>query len=200
MQTEGTLFHMLIVGMTACGKTHHLLYMLEENFKGHFDYVFFVCPTFLENKTYLEWKFLKDPDVFAIPCDHDDVESHLEGVVKFAKGTNSLIVLDDCASSQTVKNRTSKLVKLAFHGRHVGLSTIVITQQLTSTAKPYRINVSKVVFFYTARKDDRRDIFENYLCVERNEEKKIMETLKNEKYARLEILTVHPYTHEVVVP
>ena len=176
-----TPFHMLNIGMTACGKTHYLLKMLEENFKGHFDYVFFVCSKFLENKTYLEWKFLKDPDVFAIPCNHDDVESHLEGVVNFAKGTNSLIVLDDCASSQTVKNRTSELVKLAFHGRHVGLSTIVITQQLTSIAKPYRMNVSKVVLFYTAHKDDRKDIFENYLCVDKEEEKKITETLKNEK-------------------
>ena len=152
------------------------------------------------NKTYQEWKYLKDPDMFAVPCDHDEVESYLKTIVRFAKGTKSLIVLDDCASSQMVKNRTSELVKLAFHGRHIGLSTIVITQQLTSIAKPYRMNVSKVVFFYTARKDDRRDIFENYLCVDRQEEKKIMETLKNEKYARLEILTVHPYTHKVVIP
>ena len=174
--------------------------MLEKNFKGHFDYVFFVCPTFLENKTYQEWKYLKDPDVFAVPCDHNHVETALETIVGFAKGTKSLIVLDDCASSQMVKNRTSELVKLAFHGRHIGLSTIVITQQLTSIAKPYRMNVSKVVFFYTVRKDDRRDIFENYLCVDRQGEKKIMETLKNEKYARLEILTVHPYTHKVIVP
>ena len=45
-----TPFHMLIVGMTACGKTHYLLKMLEENFKRHFDHIFFVCPTFLENK------------------------------------------------------------------------------------------------------------------------------------------------------
>ena len=128
------------------------------------------------------------------------MESYLETIVKFVKGTNSLIVLDDCASTQTVKNRTSELVKLAFHGRHIGLSTIVITQQLTSIAKPYGMNVSKVVFFYTARKDDRRDIFENYLCVDKQEEKKIIETLKNEKYARLEILTVHPYTYNVIVP
>ena len=155
---------MLIVGMTACGKTHYLLKMLEKKFKGYFDNVFIVCPTFSENKTYHEWKFLKDPDVFAFPCDHDEVESYLETIVRFAKGTNSLIVLDDCASSQTVKNRTSELVKLAFHGRHIGLSTIVITQQLTNIAKPYRMNVSKVVFFYIARKGDRRDIFENYLC------------------------------------
>ena len=183
---------MLVVGMTACGKTPYLLKMLEENFKGHFDYVFFVCPTFLENKTYQKSKYLKDPDVFAVPCDHDYVETAPETIVGFAKGTNNLMVLDDCASSQTVKNRTSELVKLAFHGRHIGLSTIVVTQQLTSIAKPYRMNVSKVVFFYTARKDDRRDIFENYLCVDRQEEKKIMETLKKEKYAWLEILTVHP--------
>ena len=195
-----TPFHMLIVGMTACGKTHYLLKMLEENFKGHFDYVFFVCPTFLENKTYFEWKFLGDNDVFAIPCDHDDVDHYLENIVKFAKGTNSLIVLDDCASSQTVKNRTSELVKLAFHGRHIGWSTIVITQQLTSIAKPYRMNISKVVFFYTARKDDPKDIFENYLCVNSAEERSIMKTLKNNKYARLEVLTIFPYTHNVVVP
>ena len=96
-------FHMLIVGMTACGKTHYLLKTLEENFKGRFDYVFFVCPTFLENKTYQEWKFLKDSGVFVIPCDHDDVESYLENIVKIANGTNSLIVLDNCASTQSVK-------------------------------------------------------------------------------------------------
>ena len=195
-----TPFYMLFVGMTACGKTHYLLKMLEENFKGHFDYVFFVCSTFLEDKTYQEWKCVRDPDVFAVPCDHDYVETVLGTIVGFAKGTKSLIVLDDCASSQTVKNRTSELVKLAFHGRHIGLPTIVITQQLTSIVKPYRMNVSKVAFFYTARKEDCKNIFENDLCVDRQEEKKIMETLKNEKYARLEILTVHPYTQRVVVP
>ena len=44
-----------------------------------------------------------------MPCDHDYVETALETIVGFAKGTNGLIVLDDCASSQTVKNRTSEL-------------------------------------------------------------------------------------------
>ena len=101
-------------------------------------------------------------------------------------------MLDDCASSQSVKNRTSELVKLAFHGRHVGLSTIVITQQLTSIAKPYRMNISGLVIFYSARKDDKRDIFENNLSVNKYEEQKILEALKNNKYARLEIQLVVP--------
>ena len=43
-----------------------------------------------------------------MPCDHDYVETALETIVGFAKGTNGLIVLDDCASSQTVKNRASE--------------------------------------------------------------------------------------------
>ena len=80
-------------------------------------------------------EIFKRPDVFAVPCDHDYVETALETTVGFAMGANSLIVLDECASSQMVKNRTSKLVKLALHGRHIGLSTIVITQQLTSITK-----------------------------------------------------------------
>ena len=140
-----TPFHMIIVGMTACGETHYLLKMLEEEYKNHFDYIFIVCPTLEDNKTYQNWKYLEDPDVFVIACDHDKVEEILREIVKFAKNTNSLIILDDCAASKDVKNRTSELVKLAFSGRHIGLSTIVITQQLTSIAKPYRMNISKLV-------------------------------------------------------
>ena len=98
----GTQFHMLIAGMAACGKTHYLLKMLEEDFKEYFDYVFIVCPTLLENSTYQNWKYLReDPVVFALPCDHDKVDSYLETIVKFAKGTNSLMILDNCAWPST---------------------------------------------------------------------------------------------------
>ena len=195
-----TPFHMIIAGMTACGKTHYLLEMLEKNFKGYFDFIYIVCPTLRENETYKNWKFLSDPDVFAVPCEHDDVEDFLTMIVGHAKGIKSLIILDDCAFTQTVKNRTGELVKLVLHGRQIGISTIVITQQLTFIAKAYRDNVSKIVFFYCPRKNDRKNIFENYLHVDKEEEKKILEELKNKKYAGLEILTIHSYTHKVVVP
>ena len=54
---------MIIVGMTACGKTHYLLNMLEKEHKNHYDYIFTVCPTLEDNKTYQQWKYLPDPDV-----------------------------------------------------------------------------------------------------------------------------------------
>ena len=80
-----TPFHMIIAGMTVCGKTHYFLKMVEEEYKNHFEYIFIVCPTFEDNKTYQDWKYLEDPDVFAIPCDHDKVEDALQKIVKFAK-------------------------------------------------------------------------------------------------------------------
>ena len=134
--------------MTACRKTHYLLEMLEKEYKNHFDYIFIVCPTLEDNKTYQNWKYLKDLKVYELlPCDQDEVEETLRQIVNFAKNTNSLVILDDCATSKDVKNRTSELVKLAFSGGHIGLSAIVITQQLTSIAKPYRMNISKLVTF-----------------------------------------------------
>ena len=120
---------MIIVGMTACRKTHYLLDMLEKEYKNHYDYIFIVCPTLEDNKTYQQWKYLTDPEIFS-------VKLHI-----LQKNTNSLIIFDDCASSKDVKNRTSELVKLGFSGRHIGISTIVVTQQLTSIAKPYRMNI-----------------------------------------------------------
>ena len=133
-------------------------------------------------------------------CAHDEVEKILQDIVHFAKNTNSLIILDDCPACKDVKNRTSELVKLGFHGRHIGLSTIVITQQLTSIAKPYSMNISKLVTIYNPCRDDTKYIFNNYLSIEKEEEKRITDTLKNNDYAQFEILTTRPYTHQVIIP
>ena len=43
-------------------------------------------------------------------------------------------------------------------------------------------------------------IFNNYLNIEKDEEKRVIDTLKNNDYARLEILTTKPYTHQVIIP
>ena len=43
-------------------------------------------------------------------------------------------------------------------------------------------------------------IFNNYLNIEKDEEKRTLETLKDNDYVRLEILTVRPYTHRIIIP
>ena len=67
--------------MTACGKTHYLLNMLERDYKGH---------------------------IYELACAHDEVEKILQDIVHLAKNTNSLIILDDCTACKDVKNRTSE--------------------------------------------------------------------------------------------
>ena len=59
-----------------------------------------------------------DLDFPAIPCDEDDIDLVLKHVVDLIKGSNTLIILDDCASGQDIKNRTSEVVKLEFSARH----------------------------------------------------------------------------------
>ena len=198
--TLETPFNMMIVGMTGCGKTHYLLKMLEEEYFGHFECIFLICPTYYWNKTYQEWIYKDCEHFYTIPSDQDSVEDFIKYVVDNFKGTNSLIVLDDCASTQFVKKRSSKLVYLGMHARHHGFSSIVITQQLTSITKPYRENISKLVTFYNPSKKDMKTITDEFLDAEKEEIKEIVQKLKNNKYARLEILLRIPYTHKVIVP
>ena len=126
------------------------------------------------------------------------VENWLKFVVEFSCGSKSLIILDDCASGQSVKNRTSELVKLGFSARHYNLSVVVITQQLASIAKPFRENISKLVTFYNPNKKDMTTIIQEYLDVDdRKELTKIFEILKTKKYSCLEISLVFPFGYKI---
>jgi len=58
-----------------------------------------------------------------------------------------------------VKGRTGELVKLGFSARH---QVWVLTQQLSSIAKPFRENVAAIVLFYTPSAKTTKAIFEEY--------------------------------------
>lgn len=193
-----TPFNAMIVGMTACGKTHYLLEMLERDYMGHFDYIVLLCPTFEWNKTYREWKYIHDPDVIAIPFSSENVDKVIRLVMKTYTGTNTLIILDDCASGQTIKNRSGQVVNVGFHARHYGFSSIIITQQLTSVSKPYRQNIARLVSFYTASRRDMAAITDDYMAgVDDQEIKDIAEILKHNEYSKLVVNLRPPHAHVV---
>ena len=62
-----------------------------------------------------------------------------------------------------MKNRTSELIKLAVSARHYGLSVSVLTQQLTSIAKPFRENASRLVACYNPNRKEMRTLLDEYL-------------------------------------
>ena len=151
-------FNALIVGTTNSEKTQYLLNQLRGPFRGKFDYIVLFRPTFVKNKTYDRFVD-KDPRIFVIVCMQHEIESWLKLACFLFEKTNTLFVLNDCAASKDVKRRTSQLVNLGFSTRHDGISVWVLTQQITSIAKPFRENVAAIVLFYTTSSKTTKAIF-----------------------------------------
>ena len=161
MDPRNLPFNALIVGPTNSGKTQYLFNQLRGPFRGKFDYIVILCPTFANNKTYTRFVD-RDPHITVIVCLQHEIETWLQLASFFFQGTDTLFKLDDCAASKDVKGRTSQLVNLGFSARHDGISVWVLTQQITSIAKPYRDNIAAIVLFYTPSSKTTKAVFEDY--------------------------------------
>ena len=189
-------FNALIVGPTNSGKTQFLVNQLCGPFCGRFDYVVLICPTFAYNKTLYRFAE-RDPRLYVIICEQHEVEKWLKIVSFYFEGDNTLIVLDDCASSKDVKGRTGELVKLGFSARHAGISVWVLAQQLSSIAKPFRENVAAIVLFYTPSAKTTKAIFEEYAGeLSHAELRQMIARLKERKFAHLIFSLRHPFSIE----
>ena len=186
-------FNALIVGPTNSGKTQFLVNQLRGPFRGKFDYIVLICPTFAHNRTL--YRFAEnDPRFYVVICEQHQVETWLKIEQMFLEGANALIVLDDCAASKDVKGRTGKLVELAFSARHAGISVWVLTQQLTSITKSFRENVGALVLFFTPSAKTIKTIFEEYGGdLSHCEIKALVAGLKERKFAYLVFSLRFPY-------
>lgn len=196
-------FHCIITGPTNCGKTKYLTEQLRGPFRRVFEYIVLICPTYAKNKTY--HRFAKGDKRFIVlspdASNSDMINELLTDCAALFSGTNTLLILDDCAVSKDLKQRSNKFIDLAFSGRHDGLSVWVLTQQLTSIAKPFRDNVACVVTFHNPSQAGTKTLFEDYggdLDVETR--KKFAELLKTEKYSRLCFCLRYPFQSYVEIP
>ena len=123
--------------------------------------------------------------------EQDQINDFLK-LISFAfEGTNTLIILDDCAASKDVKKKTNELVNLAFSVRHKGISVWVLTQQMTSIAKAFRENIACLVLFYSPSARDMKITFENYAGIYR------VKKLKEVKFSHLDFSLRHPFGIEM---
>ena len=136
----------------------------------------------------------EDPRIFVIVCQQHEIEDWLKLASYFFEKTNTLFVLDDCAASKDVKGCMSQLVNLGFSARHDGISVWVLTQQITSIAKPFRENVAAIVLFYTPSSKITKAIFEDYAGELTHEEyKELIARLKGHKFSHLVFSLRHSY-------
>ena len=121
-----------------------------------------------------------------VDCQQHEIEGWLKLASYFFEKTNTLFVLDDCATSKAVKDRASQLVNLGFSGRYDGISVWVLTQQITSIAKPFRENVAAIVLFYTPSRKTIKAIFEDYAAeITHDEYKELIAWLKQRTFSHL---------------
>ena len=193
MEPSRLPFNALIVGPTACGKTIYVRRLLEGPFRWQFEYIILICPTFFDNRSYFNFA-KKDPRVFVIACKHTEVEGWLQVCKIFLSGYRSLIVLEDCAASKDVKWRVGTLVGLAFSARHAGISVWVLTQQLTSIAKPFRENIKALVLFFTWGEGTERAIIKEFGGHDLTRQKlgQLQQQLREHKYSYLVFSSEHP--------
>ena len=88
-------------------------------------------------------------------------------------------------------------MKLGFSARHAGISVWVLTQQLSSIAKPFRENVAAIVLFYTPSAKTTKAIFEEYAGeLSHDELKQMISRLKERKFAYLVFGLRFPFSIE----
>ena len=85
-------------------------------------------------------------------------------------------------------------MNLCFSARHDGISVWVLTQQITSIAKPFRENVAATVLFYTPSGKTTKAIFEDYAGeITHDEYKELIAWLKERKFSHLVFSLRCPY-------
>ena len=175
----------------------------EDHSERKFEYIVLVCPTYPNNKTYFNFA-RGDSRFIVLSPDSNDIESinyFLSLIEKVFSGTNSLIILDDCAVSKDLKSRTNNFINLAFSGRHIYLSLWVITQQLTSISKPFRDNVACVISFHNPSQIGMKTLFDDYgSAISQEDKKSFSKLLKSTPFSKLCFCLRHPFQTYIDIP
>ena len=121
----------MFIGVTACGKTELLLRLLETEYKNHFEFITILCPTILDNKTYLSRKWIfNDKNVFIV-CDMNGLlNERIKLFKKTLKGHQTLIIIDDCSTEGEINKKRDALSELAFSSRHRNHSLWVLNRNI----------------------------------------------------------------------
>ena len=102
----------MFVGVTACGKTEFLLKLLETVYKNHFEFIVILCPTILDNKTYLSRKWIFDNKNMC------DVEGKLNEWIRLfksaLKGYQTLFIIDDCSAEGEINKNARCSIRISF--------------------------------------------------------------------------------------
>jgi hypothetical protein len=103
------------------------------------------------------------------------------------------------ANIYDAKLKATALIKLAFHGRYINITTWVITQKYNAIVKDFRENIEMLVLFYDKDKDSRDVAFkENDIGINSIQKDYIVKILKESKSSKLVMQLFHPFKWQML--
>ena len=141
-------------GPTSCGKTQKVLDFIEEEYKHHFENIVILCPTLRWNKTYLERSWIWKNDYIFVFEPRRNLFKLIEKLSSLFSGEETLFIVDDMISDETLDKKRQPLLELAISGRHRQHSLWLLTQSYTAVPKNLRRQKKQLFAWYPSEKSD----------------------------------------------
>ncbi len=159
----------LLVGKSGSGKSNFLINLMMNNdlMGGFFDDIYFISPTAKADDLlqHLEldedhiWDNLTDAaENLRILVDNQAYDIEKQGISKAKK---ILVICDDCVGDKAFI-KSDILLKIAIHGRHNLISSIICTQSYTKVPRAIRIQAQGLALFNGSSLDEVKLLCEDY--------------------------------------
>ena len=185
-------------GPTSCGKTQKVLDLIEEEYKNHFENIVILCPTLRWNKTYLERSWIWKNDYIFVFEPRRNLFKLIEKLSSLFSGEETLFIVDDMISDETLDKKRQPLLELAISGRHRQHSLWLLTQSYTAVPKNLRRQKKQLFAWYPSEKSDLKILDEETNLMNSEDLAKIKEKLKREKHACLYVRLDHPRMFKIL--
>lgn len=194
----------IISGKTGCGKTQFVLDELLNPdvgyYRGIFDRVFILCPTWTRNRTYLDRPWLwhgSHSHRFIFIDPKDKLLDCLRKLTELYADTPTLYVLDDLAASAAVSKKKDIITELSFSGRHAKQSAWILTQKYNSIGKEFRSNTAWACLFHCKDRFSFRDALDENNIIPTRLREELSMSLAASKHAKLLLKTDDPVEYHI---
>ena len=180
-------------GFSGCGKTNLIVNILmNDKLLGNvYDNIYIINPNFYNDGLYHGYFDIPKENVYLEYS--DDVITQI--IKKSIPSEKTVIVIDDCVGTEDFYQRfaskkSSPLIKLATHGRHSGISMIILTQSMKYVTPIIRQQSNVLIVFQAFSKQEQKNIYEEKGRGSFDEFKTFLEKQTERSYQFLVISTI----------
>ena len=110
----------IFIGQTGCGKTHHVLDLIENQYSNHFDNIVIIGPTLRENDIYHAKEWIKNDDKVWLVDPKQNLYQWIKNLSELLRFLEVVFIIDEISANESLDKRRQPLLQLSISGRHQG--------------------------------------------------------------------------------